>query len=202
MTTQTVISAIHLLAIDPDQANLSETLEILEQACSRLARDSEFRHELGTFNDPPLWPDLVSLWSKLSDAVSASEESQFEAGSVMRNLSQPLVRFTRNIVAAVSRNQLKAEAIEPWLRQSIFHLTSFYRMQDGDMVMLGRLCAQTLSNLTAANDDIQGRLWNVYMHSPEERNIILRLLGSPDARTKMATVVFILNCVRNSQSRA
>ncbi|KAG8975804.1 hypothetical protein FRC05_005014 [Tulasnella sp. 425] len=75
-------------------------------------------------------------------------------------------------------------------------------MEDSANTLLLRTIVQALSNILTSNNETQDAVWSDYMSLPEERNILLRLLASPDLTTTTSTMVLILNCVNASRERS
>ncbi|KAJ7493437.1 spinocerebellar ataxia type 10 protein domain-containing protein [Mycena galericulata] len=191
-------------------ASVTAVAAILEPITAKLAQSKDRRERLGE-NDA-LWTGLRKLWRDLSraqltfwdnddseDETGGQAEKQKESG--LRILSAGLARFTRNLVAGVPRNQMKAFENEPAIRRLLHYYTSWSSMQDAEAILVARILAQALANLVTGNEILVPKLWNTYMNLPEDQVIIIRLLSSPDPRTLLAALVLILNCIDTSRTR-
>ncbi|KAJ7746864.1 spinocerebellar ataxia type 10 protein domain-containing protein [Mycena maculata] len=192
--------------------SVTSVAAVLEPITAKLAqsRDGSPRERLGE-NDA-LWTDLRKLWRDLSraqltfwenddseDESDGAAEKQKQSG--LRTLSGSLARFTRNLVAGVPRNQMKAFENEPSIRRLLHYYTSWSSMQDEEAILVARVLAQALANLITGNDILVPKLWNTYMNLPEDQVVIIRLLSSPDPRTLLASLILVLNCVNGSRTR-
>ncbi|PPQ62894.1 hypothetical protein CVT24_006292 [Panaeolus cyanescens] len=164
-----------------------------------------------------LWPDLRKLWRDVArlqlsfwdnDDSDEDEEEEEEKrptkpteDNVLRTLCFNLATFTRNLVAGVPHNQKQAFENEPDIRRLLHFYTSWSAMEDPESIATARVLTQALSNTVTANDSLVSSLWETYVNLPEDQVVIIRLLGSPDARTLLTTLVFILNCIHGSRSR-
>lgn len=63
------------------------------------------------------------------------------------------------------------------------------------------MAVQALSNIVTTNEDLTSRLWSTYLTLPEERAILIRLLGSPDHKTILSLLVLMVNCIHDSTER-
>ncbi|KAJ7623465.1 spinocerebellar ataxia type 10 protein domain-containing protein [Roridomyces roridus] len=182
---------------------------VLEPITAQLARSKQEREQLGQ-NDT-LWTDLRKLWHDLSrsqlsfwdndDSDDETDGAIDKRNSGLMLLAASLARFTRNLVADVPQNQLSAYENEPSIRQLLHYYTSWSSMQDEQALLVARVLAQALSNLVTGNEFLISRLWNTYMNLPEDQSVIIRLLSSPDARSLLATLMLILNCIDSSRTR-
>ncbi|KAJ6624949.1 spinocerebellar ataxia type 10 protein domain-containing protein [Mycena sp. CBHHK59/15] len=190
-------------------ASVTSLTTILEPITAKLAQSKRQRQRLGE-NDA-LWTDLRKLWRDLSRAHLTfwdNDDSDEDDGEVdkrrqhgFRTLCASLTRFTRNLVAGVPENQMRAFENEPEIRRLLHYYTSWSSMEDEEAISLARVLAQTLSNLVTGNEILIPKLWNIYMNLPEDQVVIIRLLSSPDSRTLLAALVLILNCIDASRTR-
>ncbi|KAF8661318.1 hypothetical protein AX16_001415 [Volvariella volvacea WC 439] len=183
---------------------------ILENLASELARNQAYRVLLG--EQSGLWVDLRRLWRDLaraqltfwdaadSDDDHAREEEENKQIN-LRNWLVSVAKFTRNLVAGTSSNQNLAFENEPDIRRLLHYYTSWSAMEDAESVNVARLLTQALSNLVTANDILISKLWDTYVGLPEDQMVLIRLLGSPDERTLLTTLVFTLNCIHEKQER-
>ncbi|KAI0272467.1 spinocerebellar ataxia type 10 protein domain-containing protein [Gloeopeniophorella convolvens] len=116
----------------------------------------------------------------------------------MAHLTVSLAKFTRNLVADVPSNQTHALA---QIRQLAYIHTSWTKESDESTFAITRMLTQTLSNLVTGNETILERFWPLHIQLPEERSILIRLLGLPDPRTTMSVLVLLMNCVHSSSER-
>ncbi|KAG9018907.1 hypothetical protein FRB90_008488 [Tulasnella sp. 427] len=161
----------------------------------QLAESVDFRKALG--QEPTIWEDLETVWKHLPQRICVQEPTD-----ALRNLCICTSRFTRNLVAGVPENQIDALQNEPQLRAIIQHFSSFFLMEDSANTLLLRTVVQALSNILTANNEAQDAVWPVYMSLPDERNILLRLLASPDLSTATSTMILVLNCINGSRERS
>ncbi|KAF9563954.1 hypothetical protein CPC08DRAFT_299078 [Agrocybe pediades] len=131
---------------------------------------------------------------------NSSRENEQEGN--LRAVCMGLAKFTRNLVAGVPGNQARAYDNEPDMRRLLHFYTSWSAMEDNEAVATARVLTQALSNTVTANDALVARLWETYMHLPEDQVVLIRLLGSPDSRTLLTTLIFMLNCIHGSKKRA
>ncbi|KAJ7460628.1 spinocerebellar ataxia type 10 protein domain-containing protein [Mycena latifolia] len=209
------ISPFHLACATFDvnsHASVSSIATILEPITAKLAQNKgqSFRERLGE-NDA-LWTDLRKLWRDLSRAQltfwendDSDEETEGEIESKkqqgLKMLAVSLARFTRNLVAGVPHNQMKAFENEPSIRRLLHYYTSWSFMEDEEAILVARVLAQALSNLVTSNDILVAKLWNTYMNLPDDQVVIIRLLSSADPRTLLAALILILNCIDTSRTR-
>ncbi|TFK39966.1 spinocerebellar ataxia type 10 protein domain-containing protein [Crucibulum laeve] len=185
---------------------LANTLEHLAQ---ELAQSGQVRTVVGS--EPAVWTDLRKLWRDLSRTQLTfwdGDDSENEEG-VRHNNKQAdlttfciaLAKFTRNLVAGISENQNRAFENEPDIRRLLHYYTSWSAMKDSESLAAARVLTQALSNLVTANEMLVAKLWDTYMNLPEDQVILIRLLGSPDPRTLLSSLIFILNCIHDSSTR-
>ncbi|KAJ6496780.1 spinocerebellar ataxia type 10 protein domain-containing protein [Mycena vulgaris] len=191
-------------------ASVSSVATVLEPITAKLAQSKGQRERLGE-NDA-LWTDLRKLWRDLSraqltfwDNGDSDEENDGEVEDKkqggFRILSASLARFTRNLVAGVPHNQMKAFENEPSIRRLLHYYTSWSFMEDDEAMLVARVLAQALSNLVTGNDILVSKLWNTYMILPDDQVVLIRLLSSHDPRTLLAALILILNCIDASRTR-
>ncbi|KAF8909342.1 spinocerebellar ataxia type 10 protein domain-containing protein [Gymnopilus junonius] len=184
---------------------------VLDHTAQSLAQSDVVRTDAGA--DPRLWADLRKLWRDLTrmqlsfwDNDDSDEDDDQHRGNQQQNglraVCMSLAKFTRNLVAGVPDNQLRAYENEPDMRHLLHFYTSWSAMEDNESVATARLLTQALSNTVTANDALVARLWETYMNLPEDQVVLIRLLGSPDPRTLLTTLIFILNCIHGSKKRA
>lgn len=112
-----------------------------------------------------------------------------------------LARFTRNIVAGVPSNQQNAAEIVPVIQTLIHRYTSWISTQDDTTFPVTQALTQALSNIITANPSFTSSFWSETLKRAEKEDILIRLLGSPDAKTVLSSFVLILNCVHGSAER-
>ncbi|KAF8159622.1 spinocerebellar ataxia type 10 protein domain-containing protein [Crassisporium funariophilum] len=182
---------------------------VLETTAQALAQSDTVRQQAG--QDLKLWTDLRKLWRDLArtqlsfwdndDSGDDDDDDDGHANDKLRGVCTSLAKFTRNLVAGVPGNQLRAFDNEPDMRRLLHFYTSWSAMEDKESVATARVLTQALSNTVTANDALIARLWESYMNLPEDQVVFIRLLGSQDSRTLLATLVFILNCIHGSRKR-
>lgn len=183
---------------------------LLESATAELGQSKTQRERLG--ENEALWTELRKLWRDLSrvhltfwENDDSDEETEREMEGKKQHglklLSASLARFTRNLVAGVQANQMRAYENEPALRRLIHYYTSWSFMEDKEATLVARILAQALSNIVTSNDILVAKLWNTYMNLPDDQVVIIRLLSSPDPRTLLAALILILNCIEGSRTR-
>ncbi|KAF8967697.1 spinocerebellar ataxia type 10 protein domain-containing protein [Flammula alnicola] len=193
-----------------DKRRIRSIIGTLDLTAQYLARSDIIRIEAGA--DLKLWTDLRKLWRDLTrtqlsfwendDSDEEDEENEeIDSGGGLRAMCTCLAKFTRNLVAGVPGNQLRAYENEPDMRRLLHFYTSWSAMEDSESVATARVLTQALSNTVTANDALVARLWETYMNLPEDQVVLIRLLGSPDARTLLTTLIFILNCIHGSRKR-
>ncbi|KAJ7281931.1 spinocerebellar ataxia type 10 protein domain-containing protein [Mycena rebaudengoi] len=190
------------------QDSVASLVTILESIIPTLAQNKIQRERLGE-NDA-LWTHLRKPWRDLSraqltfwDNDDSDDESDHEEERQwgFRSLCANLAKFTRNLVADVPQNQIKAFENEPDIRRLLHYYTSWSSMEDEEAIFVGRVLAQALSNIVTGNEVLLSKLWNIYMDLPEDQVVLIRLLSCPDPRTLLAAFILILNCVDASRSR-
>ncbi|KAJ7113709.1 spinocerebellar ataxia type 10 protein domain-containing protein [Mycena crocata] len=190
--------------------NVASVAAILEPITAKLAQSKDQRERLGE-NDA-LWTDLRKLWRDLSraqltfwDNDDSEDEADDEVEKTKQNglkaLSASLGRFTRNLVAGVPRNQMKAYENEPAIRRLLHYYTSWSFLQEAEAILVARVLSQALANLVTGNDILLPKLWNTYMNLPEDQVVLIRLLSSTDPRTLLAALILILNCIDGNRTR-
>ncbi|KAF8075063.1 spinocerebellar ataxia type 10 protein domain-containing protein [Lyophyllum atratum] len=188
------------------RASIVSLVTTLEQITQVLAQDLETRVELGA--DASLWADLRKLWRDLArdqltfwDADDEEEDGSSKKEKDLRTVCGCLAKFTRNLVAGVPDNQVRAYENEPDIRRLLHYHTSWSAMEDSEAVSVARILAQALSNIVTTNEVLMSKLWDTYMSLPEDQVVLIRLLASPDPRTVMTVLIFILNCIHGSRMR-
>ncbi|KAH9479488.1 Copper transport protein 86 [Psilocybe cubensis] len=198
-----------------DRRRVQNLVAVLDSASQALAQSDTVRSQAGA--DLKLWADLRKLWRDLTrmqlsfwDNDDSDDES--EANRVtsqedsLRQVCMSLAKFTRNLVAGVPANQSRAYENEPDMRRLLHFYTSWSAMEDSESVATARVLTQALSNTVTANDTLVASLWESYMNLPEDQVVLIcqnsRLLGSPDERTLLTTLIFILNCIHGSKKRS
>ncbi|KAJ7224451.1 spinocerebellar ataxia type 10 protein domain-containing protein [Mycena pura] len=182
----------------------------LEPITAQLAQSKAQRERLGE-NDA-LWTDLRKLWRDLSRAQMTfwdNDDSEDEADGAaehqkqqgLSTLAASLARYTRNLVADVPRNQIKAFENEPSIRRLVHYYTSWTFLQNKEALLVARVLSQALANLVSGNANLGAKLWNTYMHLPEDQVVLIRLLSSPDPPTILAALIIILSCIDGSRTR-
>lgn len=164
--------------------------QILDEIADDLGKDIHVRQRMGQ-SSPSVWPGLNNLWKSIDAENPAS-----------RDLIASLAKFTRNLVAAVPENQVKASENEPLIRNILFTYTSYHTSKDESNHRATILLIQSVSNMVTGNEALLARFWGAWMHVPENLSIILRLLGSPDTRIILSALVLVLNCIHGSVERA
>ncbi|KAF9531749.1 spinocerebellar ataxia type 10 protein domain-containing protein [Crepidotus variabilis] len=119
----------------------------------------------------------------------------------LKALCASLAKFTRNLVAGVKGNQVQAFENEPEIRRLLHYYTSWTEMQDDDSVIVSRLLTQALSNVVTSNEILVEKLWEVYMALPEDEGVLIRLMQSPDSKTLLTSLIFVLNCIHKNKKR-
>ncbi|KDQ61580.1 hypothetical protein JAAARDRAFT_31036 [Jaapia argillacea MUCL 33604] len=172
--------------------------QTLDEFSSDLAKSEELRGQVGECS-PSIYPPLRRLWQKIVDQQLLAEP---DASRAIQDLCWSLAKFTRNFVAGIPHNQLLAFENEPDIRRLIHHYTSFSVIQHEDPFAVTRMLAQTLSNMVTANETLVSQLWDLYIGLPEEQNILIRLLASPDDGSVVSTLVLVLNCIHGNNRRS
>ncbi|KAG1831254.1 spinocerebellar ataxia type 10 protein domain-containing protein [Suillus variegatus] len=168
---------------------------VLDTIADDLARSGDLRIRMGSEN-PSIWLSLQQLWDLLAEYPSADADV-----AELRVLVISVARFTRNIVAGVAANQQNAFGVEPALRRVLLLYSSWSAFQVTDSFPATRMAVQALSNIVTNNEDLTSRLWSTYLTLPEERAILIRLLGSPDHKTILSLLVLMVNCIHDSTER-
>ncbi|KAG6817541.1 hypothetical protein H0H87_007509 [Tephrocybe sp. NHM501043] len=95
------------------RASIVQLVTTLEQIAQVLAQDEESRISLGA--DASLWTDLRKLWRDLTraqltfwDVDDDEAEGASNKENDLRTVCGSLAKFTRNIVAGVPENQVRA----------------------------------------------------------------------------------------------
>ncbi|PAV20078.1 hypothetical protein PNOK_0501200 [Pyrrhoderma noxium] len=169
-------------------------LDNINNLTAELARKEALRDTLGS-TDPKIWASLSELWKHIScidiDSILSAPDQQ-------RDLTLATARFTRNLLVGCRNNQNEIFIFEPSIRAVAHTYTSHMFSND---YICARLLMQTLSNLVTSNEDLIQKLWTTYLSLPEEKNILIRALTLPDDKATIAGLVFISNCLANSQQR-
>ncbi|KIJ62027.1 hypothetical protein HYDPIDRAFT_30846 [Hydnomerulius pinastri MD-312] len=175
--------------------SITSLTRTLDNIANDLAQNEALRAQMGA-DSPSIWPSLRRLWDFLAELVTSHEDSVST-----RTLVISISRFTRNLVAGVSANQQNAFENELSLRQILYFYSSWSANQDPGSYTVTRMAVQTLSNMVTSNESLMSRLWETYMGLSEEQVVIIRLLGSPDARTILSLLVLLVNCIHESSER-
>ncbi|KDR80569.1 hypothetical protein GALMADRAFT_135707 [Galerina marginata CBS 339.88] len=193
-----------------DRRRIRSLIIVLDLTAQSLAQSDLIRTEAGA--DPRFWSDLRKLWRDLTrmqlsfwdidDSDDEDGDGENDHESSLRSVCMALAKFTRNLVAGVPENQSRAYDNEPDIRRLLHFYTSWSAMEDSESVATARVLTQALSNTVTANETLVARLWETYMNLPEDQVVLIRLLGSPDPRTHLTTLIFILNCIHGSKKRA
>ncbi|KAF5362419.1 hypothetical protein D9756_002436 [Leucocoprinus leucothites] len=200
-------AACRQLTIKDPESILSFS-RVLDKISSELAKSDQARIALGS--DTAIWRPLEKVWKDLArahftfweiDDSEGEESDETPHQATLATLCASVARFTRNLVAGIPDNQSSAFPNEPELRRLLHYYTSWSAMEDEKSIAVARLLTQALSNLVTGHEELMGRLWETYLRLPEDQVIIIRLLGSPDAKTLLSTLVFILNCLHGSRKR-
>ncbi|KAG6910234.1 hypothetical protein DXG01_012369 [Tephrocybe rancida] len=160
--------------------------------------------------DASLWGDLRKLWKDLTraqltfwDVDDDETEGASNREKDLRTVCGSLAKFTRNLVAGVPENQVRAYENEPDIRRLLHYHTSWSAMEaDRESVSVSRVLAEALSNMVTTNEALMSKLWETYLNLPEDQVVLIRLLTSPDPRTVLTVLIFILNCVHGSRMRS
>ncbi|EKM81810.1 hypothetical protein AGABI1DRAFT_118880 [Agaricus bisporus var. burnettii JB137-S8] len=172
-----------------------------------LAGSHQLRISLGS--DSTIWPLIRKFWKDLARAHSTFWDDTDDGDSdcksprqlALASLCASLAKFTRNLVAGVPDNQSRAAANEPDIRRLLHYYTSWSAMEDEASIAVARILTQALSNLVTGHEELMDQLWGTYLRLPEDQVVIIRLLGSPDTKTILSTLIFISNCISQSRSR-
>ncbi|KAJ3517733.1 hypothetical protein NLJ89_g323 [Agrocybe chaxingu] len=194
-----------------DRRRIRSLTVVLELTAQSLVQSESIRAQAGA--DLKLWPDLRKLWRDLArtqlsfwDTYDSGDEDEDhdenEQDRGLCELCMNLAKFTRNLVAGVPANQLRAYENEPDIRRLLHFYTSWSAMEDPKAMATARALTQALSNMVTTNDTLVATLWESYLNLAEDQVVLIRLLGSPDAKTLLTTLVFILNCIHGSRKRA
>ncbi|KIJ55410.1 hypothetical protein M422DRAFT_41386 [Sphaerobolus stellatus SS14] len=162
----------------------------LNEISGKLARDGELRRVLPG-QCPSLWTELSYDWTYLRERFP--DDVGYEAVLC-------LARFTRNVVAGVPENQAMFFKNEDCIRGVLFSLSSHFQFEDADSFTATRMTVQCLSNTVTLNEELASKLWEKYVSLPEERDILSRLLTSPDIPTVKATLILILNSATSTRT--
>ncbi|KAF9453597.1 hypothetical protein P691DRAFT_658323 [Macrolepiota fuliginosa MF-IS2] len=189
--------------------SITSLARTLDKLSPELAKRSQTRVTLGS--DMAIWPSLRKLWKDLARAHSTfwdADDSDDEADDgktskqeALTSLCAALAKFTRNLVAGVPDSQFMAFTNEPEIRRLLHYYTSWSAMEDEKSIIVARLLTQALSNLVTGHEELMDRLWETNLNLPEDQVVIIRLLGSPDAKTLLSTLIFISNCLHESRKR-
>ncbi|EJD07503.1 uncharacterized protein FOMMEDRAFT_164457 [Fomitiporia mediterranea MF3/22] len=171
-------------------------LQDLDRISAALVQDADVRKTIGS-QSPSIWGRLHETWRILG---SRSIDSLI-SNSLQRQWTLSVARFTRNLVAGNSSNQREAFKFEPEIRTVAHAYTSHVLILDKEELTVTRFLMQTLSNIVTSNEVLLEELWRTYLALPEEKNILLRMLGHPDDGTVAAALVLINNCVIDNRER-
>ncbi|RDX48254.1 hypothetical protein OH76DRAFT_1484158 [Lentinus brumalis] len=210
-------------SFDPDvPGQVHELVRVLDQASTLLAADEHARENIGNATSPSIWPVLGHLWAQTLHGHMLPDPEPEQAAELSL-LCASVAKFTRNLVAAVPRNQERALSVhisslwasrpanlinirlssqsELLIRKLVHHYTSYSATQDPASYPATRMLTQALSNIVTNNSALADNLWSTYLSLPEEQLILTRLFASPDARTVSSTFVLVLNCLHDSEQR-
>ncbi|KAG6891267.1 hypothetical protein C0995_008519 [Termitomyces sp. Mi166 len=193
------------------RASTVQLVTTLEHITQALAQDEEARAALGTHAS--LWTDLRKLWRDLTRAqltfwdVDDEETNQLSnKDQDLRTVCGSLAKFTRNLVAGVPENQVRAYENEPDMRRLLHYHTSWSAMEAdtecSPAVSVSRVLTEAISNMVTTNEALMSKLWETYLNLPEDQVVLIRLLASPDPRTVLTVLIFILNCIHGSRLRS
>ncbi|TFK74928.1 hypothetical protein BDN72DRAFT_832639 [Pluteus cervinus] len=192
-------------AINSDPALLHD-LDFISQ---ELARSKSARIQLGSHDF--VWPEIRKLWKDVAriqltfwdadDSDGGESEGERLKQQGLQLHCSTLAKFTRNLVAGVPDNQDRAFENEPEIRRLLHYYTSWSAMEDKQSMGVARVLAQAVANLVTENENRLSDIWNTYMRLPEDQVVLIRLLASPDDRTQLTVLIFILNCIHGSRDR-
>ncbi|KAG6813819.1 hypothetical protein H0H92_006763 [Tricholoma furcatifolium] len=161
------------------RASIVQLVATLEQLAQDLARDEEIRVALGSHLS--LWTDLRKLWQDLSraqltfwDVDDEENEGTSNKEHDLRTICGSLAKFTRNLVAGVPENQVKAYDNEPDMRRLLHYHTSWSSMEAD--TELSRVLAQAISNMVTTNETLMSKLWETYLNLPEDQVVLITML--------------------------
>ncbi|KIK61590.1 hypothetical protein GYMLUDRAFT_243286 [Collybiopsis luxurians FD-317 M1] len=222
-------SIFDINAIDSHQA-LCDSLDTL---AGDLGKDKQARIQLGAAD---VWADISKLWQGLvhaqltfwdgddsddgEDGGSTASAKEKRKQHSLCALCISLARFTRNLVAGVPANQVKAFENEPIIRRLLHYYTSWSSLQDEEgkacvsfritltdisseniATFAARILTQMLSNIITGNETLISSLWETYLNLQEDQVVLIRLLASPDSRILLAVMTMITSCLHESRSR-
>ncbi|KAF5352890.1 hypothetical protein D9757_012091 [Collybiopsis confluens] len=192
----------------------SDLCRALDALAADLAKDIQARKQLGAGD---VWTDLSKLWKDLvhaqltfwdgddsddgqDDGSTASAREKRKQSSLCA-LCVSFARFTRNLVAGVPANQVKAFENEPIIRRLLHYYTSWSSLQDEEATLAARILTQMLSNVVTGNENLISTLWETYLNLQEDQVVLIRLLTSPDSRILLAVLTMIAGCLHESRTR-
>ncbi|KAJ2934873.1 hypothetical protein H1R20_g2233, partial [Candolleomyces eurysporus] len=131
-------------------------------------------------------PDKVKLLAGTLD--SAAQELQIEAARKLAGADHGLWPELRKLWKDLARFQL-----------------TFWDNEDDedneDATVTLNSESRAVRSLLTSNQNLVAALWETYLSLPEDQVILIRLLASPDVRTLLTTLIFILNCIHGSRKR-
>ncbi|GLB41722.1 putative spinocerebellar ataxia type 10 protein domain containing protein [Lyophyllum shimeji] len=160
------------------RASIVSLVTTLEQISQILAQNTEARVNLGA--NASLWTDLRKLWRDLTraqltfwDVDDEESEGSSNREKDLRTVCGSLAKFTRNLVAGVPDNQVRAYENEPDIRRLLHYHTSWSAMEDTESVGVARILAQAVSNIVTTNEVLMSKLWDTYMNLPEDQVVLM-----------------------------
>ncbi|KAF0354774.1 Essential cytoplasmic protein Ctr86 [Gigaspora margarita] len=178
-----------LETIDPlkDADNL---VHFLKQIATEAQANSKFREILG--QNPKFWITITKICSLTTEKLISGE-------IIVISILLWLVRIFRNIVATVTENQNKA--LEQEWNKMIEKILWYCLSQPESDVTIIRSGIQALSNLITGNNFIQEFVWSDFMNRNEFDDLLSKLVGHNDNTILTGCLVFIYNCIFESESR-
>ncbi|RIB16576.1 spinocerebellar ataxia type 10 protein domain-containing protein [Gigaspora rosea] len=178
-----------LESIDPlkDADNL---VHFLKQIATEAQANSKFREVLG--QNPKFWISITKICSLTTEKLIIGE-------IIVIPILLWLVRTFRNIVATVTENQNKA--LEQEWNKMIEKILWYCLLQPESDVTIIRSGIQALSNLITGNNFTQEFVWSDFMNRNEFDDLLSKLAGHNDNTILTGCLVFIHNCIFESESR-
>ncbi|GAA6010065.1 hypothetical protein JCM10207_007542 [Rhodosporidiobolus poonsookiae] len=142
------------------------------------------------------WPALAGVWKVEADRLAADDKSTIPAVTA-------LAAFVLSLSTQNPHNQEQAVAhVEPELRRVLLTASSLFNLEHAEWQGMTRVCCQTLANLVTANEKVAASFFPERLQLEEQDRLFERLFASPDQGTIQALLIFLLNSIHGSHTRA
>ncbi|GAA6061142.1 hypothetical protein JCM10212_001742 [Sporobolomyces blumeae] len=163
---------------------------------ARLALRADPRMRIAYGSKIGFWEVLADVWKGEAARIALDDKSTIPAILALAALLISLCTQEPN-------NQRRAvDFVEPHLRNVLVTASSLFNLEDVEYQAMTRTCCQALANLVTGNEALASTYFPQRLAQEESDNLFQRLLASPDQGTLQALLIFLLNSVHGSKSRA